>query len=684
MPRKTCVATILHMNLIAVLRRPRRAVRLNFLLWMFAFVLPSKAQLQISIERRNADSVELAFISSDQSYYVLEEASSLSSSFTATQMQIGTPPQNTFSVETSAPARFFRVNVRPLSEPLDSDGDGFDDVYELKRYPALNPLLAIDPDGDLDGDEISNAEEAALGWDPTSRQSPTPVELGHSPGGTRFTAISFDTGIATGAAAPPIHASSSPAIPNVVKIYPEVSVNDSGLVAFTADVRNSSGGTNSQIFVTKRNDDETFTTKPVLTDAQAAGTAKLGPGVSINNDGQILVCRAFIDSSPLGAIVTTFMQTFNGNVLDGQHRGEFQTIASAEPLSTFAEFTSIDENCAINNKGSVVIFAQDKSSRYLVAQNSAGAFKTPLSAAVLFTPLSLSDVDTVTLRRGDAQGAIRLYGLPNIGDKLIWSLNAGDSGFSDFGRQPGISRNGRILAFYANYTGITNENIGTTGPGIFALVSTQAITSASIASGARLVRIAGVSGNGQWDPQEMWVDTNTNGIVDVGEDQGTILSFRPDDALRVNDFGTISFSAISRSDAAAVTALNSPMKAIVLPAIILTRLQTVATPAAGPFSVLDNVRSSDFFLFNFLSNNDGPHIAHYYKDAAGVGKINITSLFPVHLDILHPATGELPDTFKDRDGVVSLQKFDHGKDIAPVTRACLQNAHLSQSMIAAR
>src|SRR6185503_15077677 len=35
---------------------------------------------------------------------------------------------------------FYRVQGVPVSQPLDSDGDGLDDVYELIRPLYLNPL----------------------------------------------------------------------------------------------------------------------------------------------------------------------------------------------------------------------------------------------------------------------------------------------------------------------------------------------------------------------------------------------------------------------------------------------------------------------------------------------------------------------------------------------------------------
>jgi hypothetical protein len=47
---------------------------------------------------------------------------------------------------------FYRVQRVPVAEPLTTDGDGIDDVYELQHRPSLNPLNAadavlVDPNG---------------------------------------------------------------------------------------------------------------------------------------------------------------------------------------------------------------------------------------------------------------------------------------------------------------------------------------------------------------------------------------------------------------------------------------------------------------------------------------------------------------------------------------------------------
>jgi hypothetical protein len=54
----------------------------------------------------------------------------------------------------------------PVSEPLDLDGDGIDDVFELRHPQALDPLDPSDAEKDYDGDGLSNRTEYQQGSDP--------------------------------------------------------------------------------------------------------------------------------------------------------------------------------------------------------------------------------------------------------------------------------------------------------------------------------------------------------------------------------------------------------------------------------------------------------------------------------------------------------------------------------------
>ena len=75
---------------------------------------------------------------------------------------------------------FYRVVRVPLDRPLDTDGDGIDDVYELRRGSFLDPLDPLDAGQDFDGDGASNLEEFQRGTDPEVADSALAVAIQQS------------------------------------------------------------------------------------------------------------------------------------------------------------------------------------------------------------------------------------------------------------------------------------------------------------------------------------------------------------------------------------------------------------------------------------------------------------------------------------------------------------------------
>jgi hypothetical protein len=89
--------------------------------------------------------VRVQFPAEADSYYILLHGHALTRVATPVRMTLGVPGSGEFlhPVEPGA-AGFYKVQRVPVNQPLDTDGDGIDDVYELQRPSAFDPLSATD------------------------------------------------------------------------------------------------------------------------------------------------------------------------------------------------------------------------------------------------------------------------------------------------------------------------------------------------------------------------------------------------------------------------------------------------------------------------------------------------------------------------------------------------------------
>jgi hypothetical protein len=109
----------------------------------------------------------LQFPTDTNSYYILYAGAVVTNINQPIAINLGA--SGTLQFQDPSPqlaAQFYRVRQVPLNLPLDTDGDGMDDVFELNYPGCLNPLDPSDATVDCDGDGRSNLQEYYDGTNP--------------------------------------------------------------------------------------------------------------------------------------------------------------------------------------------------------------------------------------------------------------------------------------------------------------------------------------------------------------------------------------------------------------------------------------------------------------------------------------------------------------------------------------
>lgn len=108
----------------------------------------------------------IGFPGDTNSYFILRSGSNVANITWPTAMALGTAGDQGFTVPISGPGSYFRLQRISLNSPLDTDGDGLNDVFELSHSGCLSSLNANDALLDSDGDTLSNSTEYLVGADP--------------------------------------------------------------------------------------------------------------------------------------------------------------------------------------------------------------------------------------------------------------------------------------------------------------------------------------------------------------------------------------------------------------------------------------------------------------------------------------------------------------------------------------
>ena len=601
-------------------------LRLCVLVAVVFAAIGQSQQLRIhSLDWKNSI-LSFAVDGTSSSYFIVHRAPKPDGPWTPVFMDLAVEGANAFTFTATNSAAFFRVEEVPRSRPKDTDGDGLDDLCELLHRPIFDPLVPQSPSGDYDKDGIPDIQECGNNWNPLNPNSPTPEEF--------FKKRGLVGSVIVG---PIISSDQGENVGDVGQILSGVSISSSGTCVFISAKQTGPERTNYMVHKFKFKTDGTVTRQILAQQEDIYGLIAFGPNIEINQNDEVLVRRVVVVPFPVfGNVLYTFLTKYDAF-------GQPVDLVTGASLRTFAEFSDIQREYCMNNLGDFATAASDWNiGRVIASATSEFAAKTPLAETTPFSPMQCSDARTLVIRTGDANGRIRLFGMPDLGNKPIFSASSAN-GFSDLGKRPGISYDGRMVVFYANYSGSGSFPNLTPGPGIFALVHTDPISIANV-SAAKLVRIAGRSGNGQLEPGERWEDANTNGVVDAGEDMGRITSFVPDAQVSGANDGKVIFHCwtTEKEGNGLGTSLES---------IACTKLFSFALPTAGRISVpirsgetlADGQQFANIGLSSTMDRGGGNHFSALTLGRTGGERMFIVELPPMDLAV-----------DADRDGTISL------------------------------
>ena len=126
--------------------------------------------------------VQLEYQSETNSYYILYSGAAVTNIVVPSQLELGAAESGSLNAQDLPTSMaFFQVRRVSIQEPLDIDGDGLDDVYELRRSYFLNALNPTDATRDFDGDGFSNLQEYLESHDPETYDASSTVYVVDNP-----------------------------------------------------------------------------------------------------------------------------------------------------------------------------------------------------------------------------------------------------------------------------------------------------------------------------------------------------------------------------------------------------------------------------------------------------------------------------------------------------------------------
>lgn len=218
----------------------------------------------------------------------------------------------------------------------------------------------------------------------------------------------------------------------ILAIAPEVSINDGRRVAFVATVVDASTNVGHPTVFADLGTPNT--TRDISTGIGSANTPQLGPGLQLTNGGLVVTRRFEQVPSPLGPIPVSYIETWNSNATNTRN-----TLVYGEPL--FGTFDGLYPHPSMNNLGGIVFAALDQNLNYLGTLTGAGGFTVQLTAPL--PKPQLADDNEFVMRVGT--GSITKFPAAFFPNTVIASAAVGN--FGNLGEKPGVSDDGRVVAF---------------------------------------------------------------------------------------------------------------------------------------------------------------------------------------------------------------------------------------------
>jgi Ca2+-binding RTX toxin-like protein len=233
--------------------------------------------------------------------------------------------------------------------------------------------------------------------------------------------------------------------------------------------------------------------------------------VQINNQGKVVA------RDSLGGPSAVRVWNYNNPT-------NYEVLGTGNYPADFYDFENILPFPSLNNNGQAVFLADPKGFGNTALETLSGTnifgkrtYNQAIPATGVLYPM-IADNGQSVVRDPIDKIVTQDYQL-----NITGVIASNSSGFSNVGLSSGISDDGKVVTFYGNLTnpGANASTAGLqAGEGIFASIDTG--------SGKKIIRIAGIAGNGILDPGETFSDVDGDSQVDLGEDIGKISGFAKD------------------------------------------------------------------------------------------------------------------------------------------------------------